>query len=359
MNGRDMGVYKRVDRWYLDYYLPNGQRVRERVTIKGVDPSRITKKLALASLSIRKAELAEGKFDIVQTRKQVLFDKAVKSFIEDYSKIHKKSWTRDVTSSRALQSYFGGKRISSINTWLVNKYRSRRLNEVAKATINRELAFLKTMLNFAVQRNWLSTNPLKGYKRFPEPPKTRIVTKEEFRAVYGEASDFLKPILLMAVNTGMRRGEIFDLKWSNVNLAEGYLLVEDSKNNESRHITINKQLNEALKSVKYHASGDYVFSHGGSRVKTFKTAFNAAIRRAGVKPFRFHDLRHTFASNLVMKGVDLVTVGELLGHKSLSMTRRYSHPSPEHKKQAVEKLDFDISVTKTDKDETEIKTKRS
>ena len=184
-------------------------------------------------------------------------------------------------------------------------------------------------------------NPFSGYTLFREKQKKiRMVSFEEFQRVYENASDFLKPILITAYNSGMRGGEILSLKWENVNLQEGYIRVEETKNNEPRNIPINKQLNEALKSVKYNASGEYVFSHEGKPATTFRTAFYAAIRRSGVECFTFHDLRHTFASNLVMKGVDLATVQELLGHKSIIMTKRYSHPTPEHKKLAVEKLDI-------------------
>jgi integrase len=138
----------------------------------------------------------------------------------------------------------------------------------------------------------------------------------------------------------MRRGEIFNLKWQDINVRKGYILVRESKNNDSRIIPVNKVLMETLKSVTNNGSGEYVFSHnsGNDPVKTLKTAFSSAIRRSGVEKFRFHDLRHTFASNLVMAGVDIVTVQELMGHKSIGMTKRYSHPTPEHKKRAVERL---------------------
>jgi integrase len=243
--------------------------------------------------------------------------------------------------------YFGGKKLTQITPWAVDKYKSKRLKdesrlkrEITRSTVNRELACLKTMLNFAVGEGWISKNPLSGYRLFREKlNKLRVVTPEEFQKVYGEASEFLKPILVTALNTGMRRSEILGLKWENVDLNKGYIRVEETKNNEPRNISINKTLNKALMSVKYKASGEYVFSREGVPARTFKTAFNAAIRRAGVQRFTFHDLRHTFASNLVMAGVDLATVQELLGHKSILMTKRYSHPTPEHKKQAVEKLD--------------------
>ncbi len=122
---------------------------------------------------------------------------------------------------------------------------------------------------------------------------------------------------------------------------------------------------EALETVKNNSSNDYLFSHGnGDPAKTFKTAFNAAIRRSGVEKFRFHDLRHTFASNLVMKGFDIVTVQELMGHKSINMTKRYSHPTPEHKKQAVERLnsgtmDTYLDTSYTNKGSKEVVTIRN
>lgn len=344
-----MGVYKKHNRWYIDYYLPDGNRKREVVTIEGISPDQISRQDALKALTIRRAEIATGKFDITQTQtKFVSFEKLVNAFIEDYSKANKKSWTRDVTSCNALIGFFGGRKLTHITPWTVDKYKSKRIKDssrfnrpLAQATINRVLACLKTMLNFAVKENWLSKNPLSGYKLFREKQnKLRVVSPEEFYRVYENASKFLKPILVTAYNSGMRGGEILYLKWENVDFERGYIRVEETKNNEARKIPINKKLKEALESVKYEASGDYVFTREGKPIGSFKTAFKAAIKRAGVERFTFHNLRHTFASNLVMSGVDLATVQELLGHKSILMTKRYSHPTPEHKKQAVEKLDI-------------------
>jgi len=157
-----------------------------------------------------------------------------------------------------------------------------------------------------------------------------------------------------------------NLKWEDVNLIDGYIAIRDSKNNDSRMIPINKVLMQTLKSVKGNDSGEYIFSHnnGDDSVKTFKTAFNSAIRRSGVEKFRSHDLRHTFASNLVMKGVDIVTVQELMGYKSINMTKRYSHPTPEPKKQAVERLnsgtmDTYLDTSYTNKGSKEVVTIRN
>jgi integrase len=153
---------------------------------------------------------------------------------------------------------------------------------LSKATINRELACLKKMLTYAVGEKWLNANPLKGYKLFQERPnKVRVVSNKEFQSVYDSASEFLKPILVTAYNTGMRRSEILKLRWDNVNLSEDYITIEDSKNGESRHIPVNKHLKETLKSVKSYSAGDYVFSRNGKPPKCFKTAFDRAVIRSG------------------------------------------------------------------------------
>jgi integrase len=103
---------------------------------------------------------------------------------------------------------------------------------------------------------------------------------------------------------------------------------------------MNSKLTETLKNVKKDSASDYVFANGdGNPYRDIKTGWWNAIRKAGLQGLRFHDLRHTFASRLVMAGVDLVTVKELMGHKDIKMTMRYSHPTPEHKKAAVEILD--------------------
>lgn len=119
-------------------------------------------------------------------------------------------------------------------------------------------------------------------------------------------------------------------------------------------IPINKELMEALKSVNNNGSGEYILSHNNGKVpvKTLKTAINSAVRRSGVEKFRFDDLRHTFASNLVMAGVDIVTVQELMGHKRIGMTKGYSHPTPAHKRQAVERLISPAMDTHLDTDYT-------
>jgi integrase len=342
-----MATFKKGNRQYIDYYLPNGNRKREVVKIKGVDPERITRQDALKCLSIRKGEIAQGKFNIDSTKRHVLFEVFLGDYLETYSKPNKKSWDRDETSAKALLRFFTGKTLQQITGWLIEKYKIHRQNEDTQyrrppsvATINRELALLKHMLSKALRENIISSNPAKEVKLFPERPnKLRVISGDEFLKLYNQASDFLKPILVIAINTGMRRSEILNLTWDDVDLVKRYIYVGDTKNNDYRIIPINETLLKIFKALKSESQNNCLFANGnGEAVKSVKTAFWGALRRSGIPHCRFHDLRHTFASNLVMAGVDIVTVQELMGHKDISMTRRYSHPTPDHKKQAVEKL---------------------
>lgn len=152
-----------------------------------------------------------------------------------------------------------------------------------------------------------------------------------------------------ALNTGMRKGEILSLKWDHVDLKHGFILLDITKNGERREIPINTTLRHSLQGLTRRLDVPFVFFDDNTR-KPFcdiKRSFHTALRRAGIRDFRFHDLRHTFASHLVMAGVDLTTVSRLLGHKSLTMTLRYAHLAPSHMVKAVEILDNTLTGEST------------
>ena len=153
-------------------------------------------------------------------------------------------------------------------------------------------------------------------------------------------STHLIPIVITALNTGMRRGEILSLKWEQVDLRHGYISLDDTKSGEGRQIPMNQTLIETFSEMPRGFESKYVFSNrNGDALTDIKRSFNTALRKAEIHNATFHTLRHTAASHLVMNGVDLTSVKELLGHKSLSMTMRYSHLAPEHKRKAVNILD--------------------
>ncbi|HEX3034437.1 MAG TPA: tyrosine-type recombinase/integrase [Thermodesulfobacteriota bacterium] len=352
-----MGVYKKDNRWYIDYYLPDGKRKRETVTIPDVDPSKITREDAKKAESIRKAQIAEGKFEITQTKKPFLFDTFVERYINEYSKVNKRAWKRDEASGKALLKFFSGKTLTQITSWLVEKYKAQRQNEksrfgtpVARTTINRELSCLKTMFNKAIEWGLVSSNPAKKVKLFPEKPnKVRVLSDDEFQKLYDASTDFLKPILIIAINSGMRRKEVVTLKREDVNFKQEFVTVRESKNNDSRIIPMNEVSKKTFELAVNTVHGEYLF---GDRIdyllNRVENNFAQAFKKSGIAKCSFHDLRHTFATRLVMAGVDIVTVQELLGHKNINMTKRYSHPTPMHKKQAVSMLNIGSMDTHLD-----------
>ncbi len=154
-------------------------------------------------------------------------------------------------------------------------------------------------------------------------------------------------MVITALHPGMRLGEILALRWEQVDLRQRMVTVLNAKNGKARKIPLNAVMMELLERLKEGSRSDHVFMSGRTRrpVSGMRTAWLAAIRRSGIARCRFHDLRHTCASRMVAGGVDLVTVKEILGHSTITMTVRYAHSAPESKRKAVEALERVIPET--------------
>lgn len=159
-------------------------------------------------------------------------------------------------------------------------------------------------------------------------------------------ADHLKPMVLLSLNTGMRQGEVFGLTWAEVHLGRREITVDGAKakSGQTRHIPLNDEAWSVLSAWRDQADGEaagpaLVFpNRDGQRFNNVRKSWEGVLAAAGITEFRWHDLRHSFASKLVMAGVDLNTVRELLGHSDIKMTLRYAHLAPEHKAAAVAKL---------------------
>ena len=148
----------------------------------------------------------------------------------------------------------------------------------------------------------------------------------------GLLEGLLTLLVTVALHTGMRRGEQYRLRWQDINFQLGIITIPRSKNGERRYIPMNSTARAALEVLNQRKDdGGYVIpGDAGQRNKDPRRTFKAAVKEAGIAHFRYHDIRHTFASRLVMAGVDLRTVQELMGHKTIAMTVRYSHLAPSH-----------------------------
>lgn len=287
---------------------------------------------------------------------------------------------------RRLKGNFGDwydRSMSDITPWLVTSWRSKRLKEGIKpSTVNRDITSLKAMLAKAVEWGDLPMNPLAPLKplRVDNSSVIRYLTEAEEKRLRSALlkrqegqveereryngwrkqrhqepledlseflyTDYLMPMVLVDLNTGLRRGEIFNVRLADIDFSQRILAVrgEGTKSGHTRHIPLNNEAFSVL-TAWCNQEGltpqDLVFASPvtGGRFDNISTAWAGLVKLARLEKFRFHDLRHTFASKLVMRGVDLYTVKELLGHQNIETTQRYAHLAPEHKAKAVELLD--------------------
>ena len=329
-----MGVFQKNKNWFIDYRLPNGKRRRGKVET--------SKKLALNVLAKRKLEIAEGKFLDVKRNEKIKFDVFADEYLELHSKINNKSWIKsDLRNITALKKSFSGRYLYEISPHLIEQFKAERARQVKPSTVNRNLACLKTMFNKA--KTWgrfSGDNPVKAVKFFKENnQRIRFLEKDEITRLLANCNKHLRPMVVISLNTGIRQGELLNLKWRDVDYKREIIYLHNTKNGETREIPVNEKVKTALIRVRRNPTSEYIFcKENGEHFKYIRTSFFTALKKSGIKDFHWHDLRHTFASHLVMSGVDLNTVRELLGHKSLKMTLRYSHLSQSHKKRAVDVL---------------------
>lgn len=329
-----MSIYLKKGKYFIDY-ICEGRRKRE-----SIGPSRKQAELVLKK---RKIEVAEGKYLDVKKKNTTTFDDFARTYRELHSKVnHRPSVARrNAIILKNLSTMFSGKYLSEITPQLIERYKSTRIKDVSPATVNRELACLKCMFNKAIAWNEYDDNPVRKVKLLKENNKRiRYLEKEEIKNLLDACIPHLKPIVTVALYTGMRRSEIFGLKWQNIDFKNDVIYLLDTKNGERREVMMNETVKMTLVAVPKHPESAHVFCRANGQPYTdVKKSFHTSLKKCGIISFRFHDLRHTFASQLVMNGVDLKTVQELLGHKSIEMTMRYAHLSPTHKKRAVNLLD--------------------
>ena len=339
-----MGVFKRGNNWYISFWF-KGERIKE-----SIGPSR---RVAEAVIAKRKAEIAENKF--LDKRKElppVKFHDFAVEFLKWAKGEHKPgSRQRELSIMRTLEKGFGDKNIHEITAWSIEQYKMKRKEEVKASSVNRELTMLKSMLNKAVEWGKLKEAPkrvklLKGVKS-----RLRYLMPDEVQRLISNCSDHLKPIVVVAVHTGMRKGEFLSLQWKQIDFEKGIITLSDTKNDQRRYVPMDETVKSTLSEIK--RKSDYVFrgKKEGKPLVWIELSFHNALEKSGIEDFKIHDMRHTFASNLVMAGVDLMTVKELLGHKSIEMTMRYAHLAPEHKMRAVNVLDEVLNRPQVEKEE--------
>jgi len=338
------GIYKRGNIFWVRYAGLDGKTVYES---SGSDKFREAEDLYIK----RKRAIKTGKQPEVKRIGNHTFRELAEKYISWMQGRHRSADSKKYRINIIL-SHFGNLPLRNFNTLSVEQYQTNLINRGLKpATVNKHISILKAMIRKAVDWYMVEEETLKRVRKVKllteNNKRLRYLSKEECNNLIVSCDPHLKPVVVTALNTGARKEEILSLKWDNVDLKHGFILLDKTKNGDRREIPINRTL-EAIfldKTLIRRLDIPYVFYDpvDGKRYKDIKRSFKTACKRAGITDFRFHDLRHTFASQLVMSGVDLTTVKELLGHKDIKMTLRYSHLAPAHKVRAVDILDSTLT----------------
>lgn len=263
----------------------------------------------------------------------------------------KRAIERDIYSVQRLRPFFAGRDMAQLQRLHIRDYiDSRRANGVCNGTVNRELGLLSAAINFCKDElGWGILNPVQRMRQKEAPGRTRYLKPEEADRLISVAVDVphLYDFLVLALNTGCRRGELLKLTWDRVNFENQTLNLEamHTKTQRPRQLPLNKNALEALmrRRASMNAtcpSSAYVFAHeNGKAILSIKRSFSTACKRAGLSDFRIHDLRHTSASWMVGQGVPLTVVRDVLGHSTIRMTERYAHLAPHHLRDAVQSIE--------------------
>ncbi len=340
-----MALYKRGQVWWMCFTY-KGQQVRRSTE---TSDKRLAEKICRKVMT----QIDEGKWFERPPDDDRSFQQMMDKYMTEYSiSKTRSSQVREKVIAANLKSFFGDRLLKEITPSMIVDYKSaRRKDGILPATIERELDLLRRAFNLAVREwEWCSTNPVSriSRERFNNQID-RWLSPEEEKRLHASCQEWLREIVIFALNTGMRQGEILDLKWPCVDLFRKTVTIMRSKNGERRTIPLNQAALEVLKSKARirHIKSDYVFSSGNGTMiigRNLQRAFCKALEKAKIKEFRFHDLRHTFATRLVQSGIDLYTVAKLLGHKDIRMTQRYAHHCPESLRSGVEVLQKFITI---------------
>src|SRR6184192_889009 len=325
-------IYRRGHSWCVGFTV-NGRRVRETV-----GPN---KKVAEKVLSLRMTQVLENRY--LPPNRQL-----GRISFKDFAQMYReragpllKSIRTERNRVLAWAREFGSRPLGQIARAEIEDWRREKMMRCRPATINRDLSRLRRMFSLAVEWELLEESPMAGIRFLRENnARTRYLSLQECQRLIASCiAPHIRALVGVALHSGMRLGEILNLRWYDLDFASGFILVHDSKNGESRHVPMDATLFALFRAYPRRLGTDLVFSSpAGGRIVDVRTGFQNASKRAGLIDLHFHDLRHTFASQFVMSGGDLYILKEILGHKSITMTQRYAHLSPTYKIKAIDRM---------------------
>jgi integrase len=323
---------ERTSRWLVEIRYPDGSRLRKRFR---------REREAVRAWSGEQTKIETGAWNL-KAPKIVSFGEALELY-KAHAKVQVPSY-RSYTEP-ALNVWEAGipsaTPLASVTPAMIDVIKVKRAEEVKKCSVDRNLQVLRRLFNWCIEQGLAVENPVKRVKFFRvDTRRLRYLTKEEFALLLKEAgkvtrSPHLGAAIALAVFTGLRRGNLLGLRWEWIDWTNRVIRVPTTKSGRPLAVPLNTTAFDVLRRLWNKGPGEspYVFAHAkgpnsGEAVRDLKKGFHEALAQAGIEDFRWHDLRHTFASWLVMRGASVRAVGELLGHHTLQMTMRYAHLSP-------------------------------
>jgi integrase len=341
MNNAD-GIYTRKDRpgYWMHWADAQGRRRWRKLNVRTLQQARKARAAELVRVEQSRV------LGFAPPGEQTFSEIATRFLAHQKVRLTPKAYQREAgIVNRHLTKFFAGP-IASIRRVDVQRYVTKRAGEVSAHSVQKEVNISKHLLRLAVEWEVVPFNVAHGVK-CPRVAagRVRYLQPGELRAVLEACPEWLRAIVALAACTGMRRSELLGLRWLNVDLGQGRVMLSQTKNGEGRIVYLNETAKAAIRSLhfddKTHSTNQLFRGVTGEQVSM---AFLRACHAVGISDFRFHDLRHTAASWLRMKGADIHTVAQLLGHKDLRMAARYQHLSPAFLADAVAHLDQAYSI---------------
>lgn len=338
-----MSVYKRGGVYWYKFVF-NGELIR-------LSTRQTNKKIATQLEAEHKLGLQRGELGLSE-RKPLRFEEAMEEFLNWAKVVNKERTVMKLAScGKHLALFFKGRKITTITVNDVLAYQAKRTQEtdarrgtqLRPATINRELAALRAMLNYHIRQGMRLDNPVSKIKFQPEDNENFYVLSKKEEALYlAAATQPTYDIAVIMLQTAMRPEEVYTLKRSQVNLEQGWLQILKGKTKSARRkIYLTAEVKQILATRMRYINSEYFFPHERDPRKPMTKSNNGhygALKRSGLK-FRLYDLRHTAATRLAESGVDLVTLAAILGHTKIQMVLRYAHPVESKKLEAMKKLE--------------------
>ncbi len=350
-----MTIFKRGDVYWYEF-VHVGRRYRKST---GVKNQRIAGDIERAF----RTALAKGEVGITERKPIPGLRIAMNDFLkwsEQQHTAHPSAHRRYKVSSVALLRFFSDTPLDKITAEEVERFKTARAREyktarskkgrvqtkkrVRPATVNRELACLKALINFAIKSDILIKNPVSGVKFLPENnQQTRVLSHLEECEYFTKASPVLRDIGRLILDTGMRPEEVYTLRPENVDLIRKTIQVPRGKTAAARRVlTLTSAAAEVLRRRMAGIETPYLFpcdTDPNRPIPKVNNAHDRAVKESRIPPLRLYDLRHTWATRAAMSGIDLVTLAAMLGHSRIQMVLRYAHPTQAHQAKAMEQLE--------------------